>query len=802
MTGSRRTLALEIFLVSFAALLLEISYTRVFSFKVSSYYTYLIIGFALLGIGAGGVFVTLAARLRERPPERLLPLLSLAGGAVIGIGYLVIAGLELSTYEAPTAPASLAALALACSVLFASFLAIGLIIALIFSRRPEAIHRLYFADLAGAGMGCAAAVPLMLWLSPPGCVFASGAALAASGLRLASRTGRALALASVALAFLLAGVAIRVETLPDPVVDPVKMMSSAKLEASGSEPIFQRWHPVFRVDVLESPAFDGRLALLHDGDWGSALWRFDGELASLEAKHARSPLELPFTVAKSSPRVLVMGAAGGSEILASLYFGAEAVTAVELNPVTVSLLTDHFADYTGHLAEHDRVTLVNAEGRSFLRRDQGRYDLIWFVAPDSYAAMNAAQTSGFVLVESYLYTREMIREALRHLAPGGALCMQFGEVDYHSKPNRTARYLATARAAFADDGIRDFARHVLLATSAEFPLQVSTILLSATPFSEAGTHAFVSAAGALPDGKARHAFGRSADKGAPNAIISLRDEELAAFLDRYAYDVSPVSDNAPFFWHFARFGDLVSSGDPALRRPIGPEDGRGERVLLVMLALAVLFSAVFLMLPFAFIRKRWGELPRKGTSVLYFAALGLGFMCFEITLLQKLTLFLGYPTYTLTVTLFALLVFSGIGSLTTGSYLHARNRALPLLLGALLALTLFLTTGLDPLVEVLVGQALPLRIAAAVLVLAPLGLCLGAFMPLGLATVSRLTPYRAEYVAWSWAVNGMFSVIGSLLATMLSMSYGFRAVLLLAVLLYASAAVALRAIPLRAPEAS
>jgi MFS family permease len=278
-------------------------------------------------------------------------------------------------------------------------------------------------------------------------------------------------------------------------------------------------------------------------------------------------------------------------------------------------------------------------------------------------------------------------------------------------------------------------------------------------------------------------------------VITLPDDRLAAFLDAYPYDVHPVSDDAPFLWHFARFGDLLWGDSALLRDSIGPEDGRGERVLLVMLALCVSFSAVFLLLPFVLVRQRWLELPHKRLTVPYFAALGLGFMCFEIVLIQKLTLFLGYPTYTLSVTLFALLLSSGVGSLVAGAYAETLDRALPALLAGLLLMTAFLQFGLDALVAELMGGSLPVRIAASLCVLMPLGLLLGAFMPLGLSLVARLSPHRSEYVAWSWAVNGITSVIGSLLATMLSMTWGFRAVLLLAATLYVVAVLLLRALP-------
>src|SRR5205814_2607503 len=157
------------------------------------------------------------------------------------------------------------------------------------------------------------------------------------------------------------------------------------------------------------------------------------------------------------------------------------VTGVELNPATYGLLTHVYAKLTGNLAENPRVTLLNGDGRWFMKQTSDQYDLIWFVAPDSYAAMNAATSGAFVLSESYLYTQEMVAESLRHLADGGIVCMQFGEIDFERKPNRTVRYLTTAREALGRAGIADFDRHVLVATSPSFG-SLSTILLARDPF--------------------------------------------------------------------------------------------------------------------------------------------------------------------------------------------------------------------------------------------------------------------------------------------------------------------------------
>jgi hypothetical protein len=165
-------------------------------------------------------------------------------------------------------------------------------------------------------------------------------------------------------------------------------------------------------------------------------------------------------------------------------------------------------------------------------------------------------------------------------------------------------------------------------------------------------------------------------------------------------------------------------------------------------------------------------------------------MFFEITMIQRLTRFLGYPTYSLTVTLASILVSTGLGALLSQRFVHRADRTMPVLLTALAALTVFYQFGLDPLTDSFLSTSLATRVVVSLVVLAPLGLCLGMFMPLGLARVASLTDQSEQYVAWAWAVNGFFSVIGSVLTTILSMTFGFRAVQFAALGIYAIAALA------------
>ncbi|MDH4171845.1 MAG: hypothetical protein OEW42_19855, partial [Acidimicrobiia bacterium] len=735
-SSARRTYYLEIALISFAALLLEISYTRIISFKLYYYWTFLVLGLALLGIGSGGVFVTVSGRIKTMALDRLLMLGCLYGAVTVAIGYLVVARLPVNTtviwdYWTRSSVFNLGKLIVLCLALFATFVSIGIMLASLLGRSPDNIARLYFADLLGAGLACFVVVWLLGRIGPVGTIFGAGAILAATGVLVARRLNPLLAGIGVVVAMGLAWGAVTPESLPDPRVDDTKTVDTAA--------VFSDWGPVFRVDVQdERPGF---LSLYHDGLFGSAIYEFDGDIEGL-TRFDTNVRSFPFAVLGEPPaNELIIGAAGGHEILASLYYEADHIDAVELNPVTYDLLTDRFAEYAGNLATAPGVNYVNDDGRSFLARSDTDYDLIWFVAPDSYSASNAASSGAFVLSESYLYTTEMIVESLEHLTDRGVITAQFGEFVFDEKPNRTARYVATAREALTELGIDRAVQdqHILVVTSADELLPLSTIMVKRTPFTEDELARFADASEQVDGTIGRHIPGIGGD-GPVAVAATATGAELAAFYDSYDYEIDAIDDNSPFFWHFSSYRDVLGDLDRPLD-PRDPEDSLGERVLLLLLGLAFLFAAVFLLLPFLAIRETWSRLPHKRLSMLYFAALGLGFIFYEITLIQKLVLMLGYPTYSLTVTLASILVFTGVGSLLSSRW--ERNPATPwVLLTGLVLLTGFYLWGLDPIAESLQDQSLTVRVLFAFVAIAPLGLVLGAFMPLGLRTVAGSTEHH------------------------------------------------------------
>ena len=797
--AGERSYSLEILLISFAGLLLEIAYTRIISFKLFYYWTYLIIGLALLGIGSGGVLVAVSGRLRRASTDTILRWGMLLGAASVGVGYLVVARtrvatLEIWEYGTRTSISQLGRLVLICVAMFASFLIIGVMVATLLGRTRR-VGRLYFADLLGAALACAVVVYLIASVGPVATVFLAGVVLALGSLRVAARRP-AFAAAAVVLALVLGVGLVVPDEVPRQLEDPVKT------ELTDGNTIFSKWSPIFRVDVAD---FGDERVLFHDALLGSVIFRFDGDASQLD-RFDTDPRSLPFSVLDRRPgNTMIIGAAGGHEILASLHFDAEQIDAIELNPVTHDLVTDEYADYAGHLADQPGVNYVTGDGRSFLARSDDTYDLIWYPAPDSYSATNAATAGAFVLSESYLYTSDTIEESLEHLGDDGIIATQYAEYDYSAKPNRTSRYVSTARHALAASGIDDPTDHILVATSGASGATndtavLSTILVKRTPFTPDEVRRFTRQLEDVDGATLEYSPAERDLDNTVSRVVTLPDGQLDGFYDDYPYDIRPITDDGPFFWNFKPLPEVLRDiGDPVDRTDL--EDAIGERVLLLLLGVGTAFAAVFLLLPFLAIRRTWGSLPRKGTSAVYFAALGLGFMFFEITLIQRLTLFLGYPTYSLTVTLASILVFTGIGALLSERWADRAGAVVPLLLGSLVALTAFYLWGLPVLTDAVLEWPLAPRVLLAFVVLAPLGLCLGSFMPAGLRAVSQLTDHGTEYVAWGWAVNGFASVIGAVLTTMLAMTFGFRVVLALALAVYVVAVLALRVLVRSVPAA-
>ena len=775
------------FVVGFVGLSLEIAYTRVISFKIFYYYTYFVIGLALLGLGAASSALALSSRLRRVETLRLVRIASPIAGLIGAISYVVVARIGTDTNliwagSRNEALGQLVRLLVIAVALTAVFFGVGLVLARLIVAEASEVRRLYFWDLTGAALGCLTAVPLQLTIGPPAMILLSSVLLVLLGVGITIRTGAGwnpsiIGVAAVALVATFAAGTIDVRT------DDAKTLRDDDVVAAGD------WGAVFRVDAVE---FGPLHVLHHDGLWGSSIWRYDGTRATT-ARFDNDSRQIPFAALDREPdRILIIGAAGGNEIQAALTYGVGHVDAVELNPITVGLLENEFADYAGNLTTRDDVDYIQGDGRTFLARTDNEYDMVWFVAPDTYAASNAATSGAFVLSESYLYTEEMIAEAYDHLTPDGMIVTQFGDFDFDERPTRTARYLVTSREALSDEQ-SDFSRHTaLLVNRGDVDLdRFSTMLLFKNPPEDDASSRLEQSLTRVPNTEALHLpDGSLPGNGITTDIITGSDGDVATIVDGYEYDISSIDDDRPFFWHFTPFSDIV--GDWS-RSYDDTEIAIGERLLLVLIGIAFIVASAFLWLPFALTRRRGAERPRRvngrGRMFVYFASIGLGFMFIEISMIQRFSLLLGYPTLSLSVSLFTLLLATAVGARLSGRIGAQPERGLPAAVAALLAVTLLYLSISDQVTDIALAWSEPLRIMLVIAMLFPVGMALGVFLPAGIDQATGLTNGatdgdRDRFVAWCWAVNGFFSVIGSSVTTVASMTFGFDRTVTIGLALY------------------
>ena len=166
--------------------------------------------------------------------------------------------------------------------------------------------------------------------------------------------------------------------------------------------------------------------------------------------------------------------------------------------------------------------------------------------------------------------------------------------------------------------------------------------------------------------------------------------------------------------------------------------------------------------------------------VAYFCAIGMGFMLIEISQMQRLMVFLGHPVYGLSVVLFTILLFSGIGSTTVGTH-FPRPGAVIVRVIALLT-TLVAAGLLTPMVTTWArSEATDVRILLSVLLLAPPAFCMGMMFPLGLSIWRR----HSELLPFFWSANGITSMFASVLGMALSIEFGIARTFALGVGFYA-----------------
>ncbi len=799
-----------LFLVCCATLLTEIVLTRYFSFTIWYHFAYMAISVALLGYGAAGSVYYAWPTLTRRGIETTLGWISLFAAMASVIALLIAARIPFDPFllfaqGRPTLAASpaqvLYLLALYVTVTVPFFLA-GLAVTVVLSHSGKRAGKFYFADLLGAGIGCALAVYLLTPLGAPGVVLAASVLFAIAAFLWANERAsvRALAFLWAAFVLLLSGPLSRAsEGRPSS-----NKFLARLLNNPDTQRLFSAWSPVYRVDVLAgkpdrpwrmgraaawgiSPKFQGQppenMVITHDGDASTMMYRYDGNPEVMSILDY-SILRFPY-LTLSQPNVLIVGVGGGVDVHAALRFGARHITGVELNPVTVETLLTRFVDYNGGVFLRPNVRVINDEGRNFIRNSREHYDLVEFTGIDTLAAV---YSGAYVLAESYLYTKEAMREYWERLSPTGVISFVRGDWGFADRPPIQLMRLANvALETLQEAGVANPRQHLLIVSSRPRPgvpgPPIFNLQIRKAPFEASILQPIL-----------RHAaeYGYeiwyAPDQPRDNPLARLIQPDpvaRAVLLDSLPYNVSAPTDDQPFFFNFLKWSRL----GVALWQRSDYTFASGQLVLLVILIQAALLAAAFVLLPL--LRVRTGALAvRPWPYLAYFSALGFGFILIEISYVQRFTLFLGSPVYSLAVIIAAMLVFAACGSFTTGAILQRLSapRAILLLLAALAAINLLYAATLPAILQAFLGSAFAMRVIVTLLLLAPLAALMGTFLPIGLQVLDRRAP---ALIPWAWAVNGVTSVVGSILCILLAMVVGFRAVNLLALGIYIAGGLAL-----------
>jgi hypothetical protein len=546
-------------------------------------------------------------------------------------------------------------------------------------------------------------------------------------------------------------------------------------------PIVERWNPFSRIRVIGDPTREIkpsgwgfsttlppslRARELHldiDSYAGTELTAFDGNPGTVE--HLKYDVTNVVHSLRPSSDVVVVGTGGGRDILSALVFNQRSVTGVEINPSILELVNGRFGDFTGHLDRHPQVRFVNDEARSYLARMQERADIIQISLIDTWAA---TASGAFVLTENSLYTVEAWTRFLERLSPRGVLSVS--RWYYADRPGEVYRSAVLAVAALQRIGVNRPRDHFAIvravpAATAGAPDGIGTILVSRDPLSRADLETLETVA-------ARMTFDivqspRTSIDETFAAIAS--GDRLPALLASYPLDISAPTDDSPFFFHMLRLRDVFD-----IRRwqdqGIVSFNMKAVGVLGVLLVTVMLMTTACILVPLMR-TGRGTSLEGAAPYLGYFVAIGLGFMLIEISQLQRLTIFLGHPSYSLSVVLFSLLVSSGVGSLSTARIARpqaAVRRRLILTIAILIAFGL-----LTPLVtHRFEASSTPVRIALSIALLFPIGFLMGMAFPLGMRIALRRAPHLAP---WFWGVNGAASVCASVLAVVIAIGAGISA---------------------------
>ncbi|MFH2145268.1 MAG: hypothetical protein ABII75_04470, partial [Candidatus Omnitrophota bacterium] len=745
------------------------------------HFAFMVISIAMFGFGSSGAFLAVFRKLLNRDSSKFASTAAILCALSLMASLVLVCRLKLDPFQIINNPKNLLNLAVYYVVFSVPFFLGGLCIAFLFSKLTEHAGKLYFFNLFGAGCGCYLAILLIPLFSNAGAVIFSSLLVSVAALFFRQGHSRKFIGIVSAIIILQAVLLFSAKDIFDFKIAGSKAFSQAK-EQLKIKPDFTRWNVFSRLDVLKDPGMFYAPGLSYKYPLKKipkqAFIYIDADaIAAVTANKKGGENELLFKYIPSSlayhlkanPKVCIIGAGGGFDVLTALSVSRpKHIFAVEINPDISKIVNENFGEFSGDIFKRPGVTLVNAEGRSFIRncRD-AEFDIIQLSLVDTWAA---ASSGAYGLAENYLYTQEAFVDYINHLSDAGILTVTRWLL---VPPKESLRLASLAFSSLEKLGVANPENNIVFIYSK----RVAVLLLKKTPF-------LVEEIKTIEQLCADYGWGvlyapYTGGKNIFYKFINYKDKQY--FYDKYPFNVEPTTDDQPFYFHYYSWKNMNIS---KIWRIFSIDRNNISYLILLFLLIQALFlSLVFIAGPLVLFKGAEHKTVLARRSLLfYFACLGMGFMFVEVVLIQKFILFLGHPAYSLSVVLSSLLIFAGLGSLFSAKAdIDVSYHRVKIVLFLLIVLLFAYVPLLPRLSYVFLGQHILKKFVIAILLIAPAGFLMGMPFPLGIRLAGRI---ESRLIPWLWAVNGCFSVISSILSIIVAMSFGFSNVLKLAAVFY------------------
>ncbi|MDH3667684.1 MAG: hypothetical protein OEN23_12210 [Paracoccaceae bacterium] len=782
-------------IISASILAYEVLLVRLFAIVQWHHFAFMAISVALLGFGISGALLAVWKSWAERHSARIFNVSAVVFGITAPAAFLLAQSLPFNALAVIWRPSQLLYLGIIYILLAVPFTAGAACIGLAFLEGKAEPGRVYLWNLLGSGAGALGVLAPLSVLPPMICLaLTGGLGFAASAVN----TARHGDLRSLVLVAALAGAAGGAWTVSPSTWTSLRISEfkgqSQSLGVHDARLVAERSGPLALLSVIESPSVPFRFApglslqspalppeqlgVFADGEFTDAIDVWDGRPESL-AYLDQSTDALAYSLTQL-PEVLVLGAGGGRAVRQAIAHGAARIDAVERNPDLHRLVAEDFAERAGNVFARPDVTSHIADARHFLTASARDWDLIVypFIAGDPGGSL--------ALTESYLHTVEAFRSAYRRLRPDGWLSITSR---MELPPRIVPKLLSTLRRALDQERMREprtgliVIRGITTVTVLVKRGAVSASDIAATKaFAESRAFDLVHYPGMAAEEANRRNVLESPDYF--EIASALTGEQHLDLVGSYKFDITPATDDKPYFFDFFRWATL-----PELLA-LGPAGGAALLELGKLIVLATLVQAMAISLLLVLLPLRAGHFrPKSKRTVLrfgaYFLALGLAFMFIEIAWIQKFVLFVGHPLYAVSVALAGFLVFAGIGAALSArlerNLPSAGNVAIGVAVVAIALTALGYLAILPPLFNALATLSDAMRIVITFALIAPLAFFMGMPFPLGLALVARSDP---DFVPWAWGLNGCASVVGVTAATLVTMHFGFQTAVAVAVATY------------------